>query len=78
MTGSAEESSDKVYSQHFPNGFTYQNCCGSGCVTTASDIFYVKEKFSSSGELGNEKDSKTSDTHQPAICGRCSIARFSF
>ena len=79
MTESAEESSDKGYT-HFSYNSTYQNSCGSGSVsiTTAIDISYGKEKFSSSGEMGNEKDSKTSDTHQLAISGRCSIARFSF
>ena len=84
MKQPVEEPSVEVYSQiHCPYGFTFLSCCGSGRVDTASDIFYVKEKFSSSSELGNEKESKTSDSHQPfnppnvrEIFGRCSRISF--
>ena len=50
----------------------------SGYVNAAVDIFFSKEKLSSSCAMGNERKSKTSDSHQPlnplivhAIIGRC-------
>lgn len=56
---------------------------GSGCVNTASDISFGKEKFSSSSELGNEKDSMTADSHQRVnppivhtVSGTCSRRSF--
>ena len=68
---SVEGSSLRVYSQHLPYGFTYQNCCGSGQVTAASNIYFVKEESSPSGELGIKKDNILH-----AIFGRCS--KYSF
>jgi len=56
---------------------------GSGCVSADSDIFFGKEKFSSSSDLGNERENKTGDSHQPAnppivhtVFGRCSRHSF--
>lgn len=78
-----EDSSVRVHSKHLPYGFAYRNHCGSGHVTTASDIFFVEEELTSSGELGIKKDNKASDSHQPvnpptlhAIFGRRS--KYSF
>lgn len=80
-----EESDAYWYSQHCPHGIAFKNCYGSGCVNTASDISFGKEKPSLSSVLGNEKESKTGDSYQPlnplighAITGTCRCWRHSF
>ena len=50
----------------------------SGYTNATVDIFFSKEKLASSCAMGNEKKSKSGDSHQPldplivhAIIGRC-------
>ena len=64
------------YVQHRAYCSAFKNW--SGYVNAAVDIFFSKEKLSLSCAMGNDKKSKTGDSHQPlsplivhAIIGKC-------